>query len=65
MLDSLDLDIDTVERAKGINSEIRKKNQGQENHPNLKNVQEINEEIQSIKEMIGYESMLGSMDLQT
>ena len=63
LLDSLDLDFDTIQRCQNINTEMKKKT----NNEKQNQLNAVNEELQQIKEMIGYESMVGDsmMDLQS
>lgn len=53
LLDSLDLDLDTVTRGKNIDKKLKKQSTMQNN---------TNKEIDEIKNLIGYESVLMSID---
>ena len=55
LLDSLDLDLDTVSRGKRWDKQLK-----QENKKNIQSKE--NREIDEIKNMIGYESVLMSTD---
>jgi hypothetical protein len=58
LLDSLDLDLDTVSRGKRWDKQLK-----QENKKNIQSKQsKENREIDEIKNMIGYESVLMSTD---
>ena len=58
LLDSLDLDFGTVNRAKKIDKKIKLESK----NSNKMKQSEENKELKEIKNMIGYESVLMSID---
>lgn len=56
LLDSLDLDLDTVSRGKKLDKRIKEEKKQKEGQ------KPQNKEIDEIKNMIGYESVLMSID---
>jgi hypothetical protein len=57
LLDSLDLDLDTVSRGKRLDKQLKEEKKNKN-----KQYPKENKEIDEIKNMIGYESVLMSID---